>query len=476
MKSIPEYSKAANNSKELEDCEQANKLGAVNSTLSNQSKEAFIDWARYDDSQDHFCELDDERSPDAQYVDLLLNPERYTGYKGPSAWRVWNSIYEENCFKPRSVYRPLNPLAPSRETWGKPRWGPNVKEFTRRFDPAETKGEGPRRLKNLYFLYLIELRALSKVAPYFERAVVDLYTGNGHEDAESKALLLDIFRDTKSFHMHFDEKSMFAGDKKGAKSLKEEFRLHFKNISRIMDCVGCDKCRLWGKLQVQFILRRVSDTEEIHNQGSRQEFPDEKDHSKHYVTCISQLTFQICLLKSKRVKFPKTGKFSLYSLNSTQFVRPTDMGNMTHYHELSTVKHHEDYRSTSPRHPQEPELVPSGTHSNTQSILSTVSCAPGLADALLTNWSCTGKLDFDQGHMSAGLASCSRHYSGIEEIKNPVSAPLQVSWNMSSLHENLDRLSQQRPSLPYTWMLWMSYCMFTLVCLCWDLSKLSAHT
>ncbi|MBO8590008.1 hypothetical protein INN88_15555, partial [Staphylococcus aureus] len=28
--------------------------------------------------------------------------------------RVWNSIYEENCFKPRSVYRPLNPLAPSR--------------------------------------------------------------------------------------------------------------------------------------------------------------------------------------------------------------------------------------------------------------------------------------------------------------------------------------------------------------------------
>ncbi|EMP27121.1 ERO1-like protein beta [Chelonia mydas] len=247
------YSKRANNTKELEDCEQANKLGAINSTLSNQSKEAFIDWARYDDSQDHFCELDDERSPDAQYVDLLLNPERYTGYKGASAWRVWNSIYEENCFKPRSVYRPLNPLAPSRglclekrvfyklisglhvsinlhlcanylleETWGKPRWGHNVKEFIHRFDPIETKGEGPRRLKNLYFLYLIELRALSKVAPYFERSFVDLYTGNVQEDAESKTLLLDIFRDTKSFPMHFDEKSMFAGDKKGAKSLKTQ--------------------------------------------------------------------------------------------------------------------------------------------------------------------------------------------------------------------------------------------------------------
>ncbi|CAK7303171.1 ERO1-like protein beta [Vulpes lagopus] len=126
-----------------------------------------------------------------------------------------------------------------------------MKEFKRRFDPVETKGEGPRRLKNLYFLYLIELRALSKVAPYFERSIVDLYTGNVEEDADTKTLLLNIFQDTKSFPMHFDEKSMFAGDKKGAKSLKEEFRLHFKNISRIMDCVGCDKCRLWGKLQTQ---------------------------------------------------------------------------------------------------------------------------------------------------------------------------------------------------------------------------------
>lgn len=32
--------------------------------------------------------------------------------------------------------------------------------------------------------------------------------------------------------------------------LKAEFKDHFRNISRIMDCVGCDKCRLWGKLQV----------------------------------------------------------------------------------------------------------------------------------------------------------------------------------------------------------------------------------
>jgi len=29
---------------------------------------------------------------------LSLNPERFTGYAGPSAHHVWQTIYEENCF------------------------------------------------------------------------------------------------------------------------------------------------------------------------------------------------------------------------------------------------------------------------------------------------------------------------------------------------------------------------------------------
>lgn len=83
------------------------------------------------------------------------------------------------------------------EGWGKTLWGPNVHEFRRRFDSAETKGEGTRRLKNLYFLYLIELRALSKVASYFERSFINLYTGNTQEDLATKELLLQILNETK---------------------------------------------------------------------------------------------------------------------------------------------------------------------------------------------------------------------------------------------------------------------------------------
>ncbi|KAF0036929.1 hypothetical protein F2P81_009803 [Scophthalmus maximus] len=357
------FSQQANTLPDVTDCEQAKELGAINSTLSNQTKEAFADWARHDDAQDHFCELDDETSPDAEYVDLLLNPERFTGYKGSSAWRVWNSIYEENCFKPRSVYRPLNPLAPSRgestaaaagrfkglclekrvfyrlisglhssinihlcaeylldERWGRSVWGPNVQEFRQRFDTAETKGEGTRRLKNLYFLYLIELRALYKVSPYFERAFINLYTGNSPEDSATKELLLQVFNEIKSFPMHFDEKSMFAGHKIEAKTLKEEFRLHFKNISRIMDCVGCSKCRLWGKLQTQGLgtaLKILFSEKEIQNlperspsqgfQLTRQEIVALINGFGRLSTSIQQLHNFRLLLKENR-KWPVTGQ------------------------------------------------------------------------------------------------------------------------------------------------------------------------
>lgn len=34
--------------------------------------------------------------------------------------------------------------------------------------------------------------------------------------------------------------------------VKEEFRDHFRNITRLIDCVSCDKCKLWGKLQVSW--------------------------------------------------------------------------------------------------------------------------------------------------------------------------------------------------------------------------------
>uniref|UniRef100_A0A8C6UYI6 ERO1-like protein alpha n=1 Tax=Neogobius melanostomus TaxID=47308 RepID=A0A8C6UYI6_9GOBI len=249
------------------------------------TREALKNWTKHDDEAQRFCLLDDEWCPDSQYVDLLLNPERFTGYKGPEAWKIWTSIYEENCFKPFTVKRPLSPLYSSgrsegqcvekrafyrlisglhasisihlsaryllSDEWFEKRWGPNVSEFRSRFDSELTQGEGPKRLRNLYFLFLIELRALVKALPVVKEGSFKLFTGQPQEDCRNKERLLDLLHTARSFPLHFNETSLFAGDETEAAKLKEDVRLAFMNISRIMDCVECFKCRLWGKLQTQ---------------------------------------------------------------------------------------------------------------------------------------------------------------------------------------------------------------------------------
>lgn len=77
------------------------------------------------------------------------------------------------------------------------KWGHNVSEFQQRFDEDLTKGEGPKRLRNLYFLYLIELRALAKILPYFERSTFQLYTGQDTQDDQNKKLLLELLHVAK---------------------------------------------------------------------------------------------------------------------------------------------------------------------------------------------------------------------------------------------------------------------------------------
>ena len=48
-------------------------------------------------SDKDFCLVDNDLQG-GSYVNLLKNPERFTGYNGDSAVKVWKAIYEENCF------------------------------------------------------------------------------------------------------------------------------------------------------------------------------------------------------------------------------------------------------------------------------------------------------------------------------------------------------------------------------------------
>lgn len=84
------------------------------------------------------------------------------------------------------------------DNWFQKKWGHNVPEFRKRFDAELTAGEGPKRLRNLYFLYLIELRALAKALPFFQRSSFQLYTGRAEEDQKHKEMMLDILQLARS--------------------------------------------------------------------------------------------------------------------------------------------------------------------------------------------------------------------------------------------------------------------------------------
>ncbi|KAI9029577.1 endoplasmic reticulum Oxidoreductin 1-domain-containing protein [Phycomyces nitens] len=270
-----------------------------------------------------YCLVEDQSNENVVYVNLLENPERFTGYAGVSAGRVWKAIYEENCFnivhqmtegcqtcsnmmntagahgnplkvaekvqesvnaagpgfahvpkdtekldqllsdlsettdggesdeevclEKRVYYRLISGLHSSislhicdewfNRTSGE--WGPNLDCFVNRI------GSHPERLQNVYFTYALVLRAVTKAGRFLDH--YDFYTGDEKEDVKVKHMVHDLIDNASSCAPTFDEKTMFQGP--DAKALKLEFRDHFRNVSRIMDCVGCEKCRLWGKIQ-----------------------------------------------------------------------------------------------------------------------------------------------------------------------------------------------------------------------------------
>lgn len=71
---------------------------------------------------------------------------------------------KENCY----LLSTLCNFLTAKNLLSAPEFRSNTEEFLKRFDPKATKGQGPQRLKNLYFTYLVELRALVKAAPYLE--------------------------------------------------------------------------------------------------------------------------------------------------------------------------------------------------------------------------------------------------------------------------------------------------------------------
>ncbi|RSL70623.1 Endoplasmic reticulum oxidoreductin-1 [Fusarium floridanum] len=269
----------------------------------------------YDDECDErdFCVPEDESaSSKGDYVSLVRNPERFTGYAGAGAAQVWNAVYRENCFQKSSFPKSAN--------LGTSQWkpGPAAQDFKHILDAAgrqaqleerrqqnpntpfvantgfevddeclekrvfyrvmsgmhasisahlcynflnQTTGDWhpnvacyehrlhkfPDRIGNIYFNYALMTRAIAKIGPYLQTDDYTFCTGDPSGDAATRAKVLEVTQRAASVPQIFDETLMFVNGE--GPSLKEDFRNRFRNVSRLMDCVGCDKCRLWGKLQ-----------------------------------------------------------------------------------------------------------------------------------------------------------------------------------------------------------------------------------
>lgn len=251
-------------------------LGTVDRKGASAGVDPFTGWAEGNNAAVWIEQEAEDK--DMSYINLLRNPERFTGYAGPSARRVWQTIYEngfeltpaemsagEHCFEKRIFYRLIAGLQSSISTHlaldyydkDKDRWCPNTQLF------VEKVGMHPDRIHNLYFTYLFVMRAISKAGR--ELLEYDFSTGNPEDDERARSAVKVLVRassnatNAEQCHRAFDESSMFqprgddklkAEEEEELHKLRQEFFVRFHNISRIMDCVGCEKCRLWGKLQV----------------------------------------------------------------------------------------------------------------------------------------------------------------------------------------------------------------------------------
>ncbi|PWN33309.1 endoplasmic reticulum oxidoreductin 1, partial [Meira miltonrushii] len=280
-------------------------------------------------AESDFCHWEDEEwSPESSWVDLLDNPERFTGYAGSSARKVWTAIYEENCFgvaravgasmtssagSPYDVRiksarlgdpgsasaaaealsslltgqsSPLDSSTSESEQCLEKRvfykiisglhasisihichdyldqqsgeWKPNLSCFVERI------AQHPDRLQNLYFTQTVLVRSLAKLAEPKQLAKLapNLPASSSPTTVSLASLLLQAINAPPTF----DEESMFDEGDPESEFLRREFRDRFRNVSRIMDCVGCDKCRLWGKLQINGVgtaLKVLFDANEL---------------------------------------------------------------------------------------------------------------------------------------------------------------------------------------------------------------------
>ena len=243
------------------------------------------------DEDPNFCIQDYNNCDDTVIVDLVKNPERFTGYQGSL---IWDVIYKENCFnlvttndnsQQRKAVQKKTPIASEQDLIGRLFTGhrisdslnisvdstpnqdaipkvPNdpaelhgyLHEIAKPEDPGSSDnvclekrifyrlisglhssismhvcyesfnqttgawgmdvdcfvkklGSHPERVQNIYFIYLLTLRAIQKASPLLR--TLDYTIGSNDDSKLTRGMVLSILENTASCSETFDETTMF---------------------------------------------------------------------------------------------------------------------------------------------------------------------------------------------------------------------------------------------------------------------------
>ncbi|KAH3682028.1 hypothetical protein WICPIJ_007020, partial [Wickerhamomyces pijperi] len=199
------------------------------------------------ENPEDWCDLVDPK--DGVIIDLSKNPERFTGYVPTPEKNIWGMIYQnqldgecpieqEVFFDIISGFHSSVSTHLSNEYYNNESntWEPNLELFNFKV------GNYPERISNIYFNYSLMLRSVLKIYPFLKNYQFNQFQQSN--DIQIKKQIKSIVREFPTGLDIFNEKVMFRDV-----NVKEDFKMKFKNVTRLMDCVTCDRCRLWGKIQ-----------------------------------------------------------------------------------------------------------------------------------------------------------------------------------------------------------------------------------
>ena len=227
-----------------------------------------------------------------EYVNLKLNPERNTGYNGSLVWKeIHKTVKSLQSEEGKVIYRLLSGYHASVTTQIMASYFPPSTTNTKGGIPKLSNGHGsskkngrwksnpkkyaesyffphPDRIQDMHFAFVVMSRSLFRIKEFLYG--YNFTTGNQTADHATQQLvhhLLDtsVLQSCGSVLSGFDESMMFSSnghqelqqqpavyvEKLG--KLAKEFKKAFRQVSRMVNCVTCHRCKLHASVSMHGI-------------------------------------------------------------------------------------------------------------------------------------------------------------------------------------------------------------------------------